>query len=62
MNTGKDELIELSPNQQSPRDANPTDFEPESEQVEFGGACGDNQREYNELLRVGPRGRKDPRQ
>ena len=62
MNTGKDELIKLTANQESPRDAKPTDFEPESEQIEFGGACGDSQREYNELLKVGRRGRKDPRQ
>ena len=62
MNTGKDELIELSHNQQSPRDAKPTDFEPESEQLAFSGQCGDTQREYNELLKEGPMARKDPRQ
>jgi hypothetical protein len=61
MNTEKDELIQLSANQQAPRDARPEDFEVESEQIEFGGACGDNQREYNELLKVGPKARKDPR-
>jgi hypothetical protein len=61
MNTGKDQLIKLSPNQQSPRNARPEDFQAESEQVEFGGACGDSQREYNELLKVGPAARKDPR-
>jgi hypothetical protein len=54
MKTQKDELIELSPNQQSPRDARPEDFEPESEELEFSGACGDTQREYQELLKVGP--------
>jgi hypothetical protein len=61
MKTQKDELIELSPNQQSPRDARPEDFQVEGEQIEFGGACGDSQREYNELLKVGPKARKDPR-
>ncbi len=61
MNTGKDQLIELSPNQLSPRDTRPEDFEIESDELEFGGACGDNQREYNELLKHGPAGRKAPR-
>jgi hypothetical protein len=61
MNTGKDELISLSPNQQSPSLALPEDFKAESEELEFGGACGDSQREYNELLKVGPKARKDPR-
>jgi hypothetical protein len=57
MNTQKDQLVEISHNQQSPGDARPEDFKTESEEIEFGGACGDNQREYNELLKVGPRGR-----
>jgi len=61
MNTGKDQLIELSPNQLSPRDTRPEDFQAESDELEFGGACGDSQREYNELLKVGPKARKDPR-
>jgi hypothetical protein len=61
MKTQKDQLLELSPNQESPRDARPEDFEPESEQIEFGGACGDSQREYQELLKQGPKARKDPR-
>ena len=61
MKTQKDELIELSHNQQTPGDAKPTDFEPESEELEFSGACGDTQREYRELLKEGPKARKDPR-
>jgi len=61
MKPEKDELIELTPNQQAPRDARPEDFEPESEQLEFGGACGDNQREYKDLLKQGPKARRDPR-
>jgi hypothetical protein len=61
MNTGKDQLIKLSPNQLSPRDTRPEDFEIESDELEFGGACGDNLREYNELLQVGPAARKAPR-
>jgi hypothetical protein len=61
MKTQKDELIELSPNQQSPRNARPEDFEAESEQIEFSGACGDTPREYRELLKEGPKARKDPR-
>ena len=61
MKTQKDQLIELSHNQQTPGDARPEDFEVESEQIEFGGACGDNQGEYRQLLKAGPRGRKDPR-
>jgi hypothetical protein len=61
MNTGKDQLIKLSPNQLSPRDTRPEDFEIESEELEFGGACGGTPREYNELLKEGPKGRKDPR-
>ena len=35
MKTQKDQLIELSPNQQAPRDARPEDFEVESEEIEF---------------------------
>jgi len=61
MNTGKDELIELSNNQQTPGDAKPTDFEPQSEEIEISGSCGDTPREYRELLKEDPRGRKDPR-
>jgi hypothetical protein len=61
MKNQKDEVIELSPNQLSPRNARPEDFQAESEQVEFGGACGDSQQEYRALLRVGPAARKDPR-
>ena len=61
MKTQKDQLLELSPNQESPRDAKPTDFEPQTEEIEFGGACGDTQREYRELLKEGPKARKDPR-
>jgi len=61
MKTRKDELIELSHNQQTPGDARPEDFEPESEELEFSGSCGDSQREYRELLKEGPKARKDPR-
>jgi hypothetical protein len=61
MKTQKDQLLELSPNQESPRDARPEDFEPESDQIEFSGSCGDTPREYNELLKAGPTGRRDPR-
>jgi hypothetical protein len=61
MKTQKDRLIELSPNQQTPGDAKPTDFEPQTEEIEFGGACGDTPREYRELLKEGAKARKDPR-
>jgi hypothetical protein len=61
MNTHKDEVIELSHNQQTPGDARPEYFVPISEELEFSGSCGDSQREYRELLREGPKGRKDPR-
>ena len=61
MKPEKDELIELTPNQQAPRDARPEDFKPQSEEIEFSGSCGDTPREYRELLKEGPRGRKDPR-
>jgi hypothetical protein len=61
MNPRKDELIKLSHNRQTPGDARPEDFEPESEQLEFSGACGDSHREYNELLQGGSGGKARPK-
>jgi len=61
MKNEKDQLIELSPKQQPPANARPEDFAPEDEILEGGDQCGDNPREYQQLLRGGPRGRRDPR-
>jgi len=44
---GKDhKKIELSWQQLTPGDAKPEDFVPISEELEFGGACGDTPEEY----------------
>lgn len=56
----KDELVQQSYNQQHPADARPGHFIILGEELEFGGACGDTPKEYERLLQVGPRARKNP--
>jgi hypothetical protein len=51
MTNNDHEKIELSPSQEGPRLAAPEDFEPISEELEFGGACGDSKSEYRKLTR-----------
>jgi len=58
MNTGKNEKVELTRNQESPGLAKPEDFTViESHDANLGGLpfhgqCGDSTREYNGLLKV----------
>jgi hypothetical protein len=57
---GKNDVVVQSHNQANPRDAKPEDFQPISEELEFSGQCGDSEKEYAELLKAGPRARKNP--
>ena len=59
MNTGKNEKVELSENQQNPGLAKPEDFSVVESYdsdylggLPFHGQCGDSKREYNALLKV----------
>ena len=54
----KNKLTELYPNQDSPRQAKPSDFsvleteDPNPYKYQFSGQCGDSKQEYDALLSV----------
>src|SRR5579859_4150128 len=57
MKNQKNELVTQTPEQRSPGLARPEDFVIENEQLAHGGQCGETKREYNALLKVGPKSR-----